>query len=353
MTSRHRRYCCVGAFIPRSTPRCARRCSPRFAGVDARAQSAEAFYRGKTLTMIVPADPGGSYDLHTRLVARHLGKFVPGRPNIVVQNMAGAGGLRAINFLYEKAAQDGTVLGMPVQENILADVLGGTEVRYKVPEFNWIGRLAPGVDMIVTWWTTGIRTITDATKVASLPIGATGPASGTSLYPLMLNALVGTRFDVIPGYKHNEMLLAVERGETAGAFTSLATLKTQFARWITDKRINVLVVFTPERVAEFPAAPTLTELATNTADRQVMGIFASAGAIGRSFMTAPNVPADRVAALRTAFSAMVEDAEFRAEIAKTHAEFGPLSGAALQKLIADTRNVPAAVLERTRAAVRR
>ena len=163
-----------------------------------------------------------------------------------------------------------------------------------MPEFNWIGRLAPGVDMIVTWWTTGIKTIADATKVPSLPVGATGAASGTSLYPLMLNNLVGTRFEVIPGYKHNEMLLAVERGETAGAFTSLATLKTQFARWITDKRINVLVVLTPERVAEFPAAPTLVELATNTADRQVMGIFANAGAIGRSFMTTPRVPADHI-----------------------------------------------------------
>jgi tripartite-type tricarboxylate transporter receptor subunit TctC len=220
-----------------------------------------------------------------------------------------------------------------------------------VPEFNWIGRLAPGVDLIVTWWTTGIKTITDATKV-SMPVGATGPASGTSLYPLMLNSLVGTRFEVIPGYKHNEMLLAVERGETAGAFTSLATIKTQFARWIEDKRINALVVFSPERVSEFPATPTLLELASNTADRQVMAIFASAGAIGRSFMTTPHAPADRVEALRAAFTAMVEDSDFRADVAKTHAEFGPLSGAALQKLIADTRDVPAAVLERARAAVR-
>jgi tripartite-type tricarboxylate transporter receptor subunit TctC len=222
-----------------------------------------------------------------------------------------------------------------------------------VQEFNWICSIAPGVELIVTWWTTGIKTIQDATRVTSLPVGATGPASGTSLYPLMLNSLVGTHFEVTPGYKHNEMLLAVERGETAGAFTSLATLKTQFARWITDKRINALVVFTPERIAVFPDVPTLTELATNPADRQVMAIFASAGAIGRSFATTPRVPADRVAALRTAFSAMVEDADFRAEVAKTHAEFGPLSGAALQKLIADTRNVPPAVLERARAAVRR
>jgi tripartite-type tricarboxylate transporter receptor subunit TctC len=321
------------------------------AGGGAQAQSVEAFYRGRTVSMIVPADPGGSYDLHTRLIARHLGRFIPGRPTIVVQNMTGAGGLRAINFLYEKAPQDGTVIGMPVQENVLADVLGGPEVRYKVTDFNWIGRLAPGADVIVTWWTSGIRTIADATKVA-LPVGATGPASGTSLYPRMLNSLVGTRFEVVAGYKHNETLLAMERGETAGAHTSLSTLKSVYPDWIPKKKINMLVVFSPQRLPELGDVPDLVELARDARDRQVMAIFSSVGAVGRSIMTTPHAPAERVAALRAAFSAMVEDADFRADVAKSHAEFGPLAGAALQALIADTRNVPAAVLERARAAVR-
>src|SRR5262249_3215408 len=143
-----------------------------------------------------PADPGGSYDLHTRLIARHIGKWIPGRPAVIVQNMPGAGGLRAANYLYEKAPQDGSVLGMPVQENVLADVLGGNDVRFRATDFNWIGRLAPSVDMIVTWWTSGVKTIADARRVA-VPLGATGPASGTILYPAVLNSLIGTRFSVV------------------------------------------------------------------------------------------------------------------------------------------------------------
>jgi tripartite-type tricarboxylate transporter receptor subunit TctC len=318
----------------------------------AQAQSAEPFYRGKTITMIVPADPGGSYDLHTRLIALHIGKRIPGRPTVIVQNMQGAGGLRAINYLYEKAPQDGTVLGMPVQENVLADVLGGSDVRYKATDFNWIGRLAPAVDVIATWHTTGVKTIADARRVA-LPVGATGPASGTTLYPLMLNSLMGTRFSIIPGYKHTEMLLAIERGETGGAHTSLSTLKSSFPHWLAQKKINMLVVLSPERVAELAEVPDLVELASNPEDRPVLTIFASVGAVGRSILTTPRVPAERIAALREAFDGMTRDGDFLADLAKTHAEFGPMHGTALQKFIEDTRNVPPAVLERARAAVRR
>jgi tripartite-type tricarboxylate transporter receptor subunit TctC len=316
------------------------------------AQSVDAFYRGRTITMIVPADPGGSYDLHTRLIARHIGKRIPGNPAVIVQNMQGAGGLRAINYLYEKAPQDGTVLGMPVQENVLADVLGGSDVRYKVTDFNWIGRLAPSVDVIVTWWTSGVKTIADASRVA-VPLGATGPASGTSLYPLMLNRIVGTRFEVITGYKHTEILLAMERGETGGGHTSLTTLKTSFPTWVPQNKVHMLVVFSPQRVTELANVPDLVELARNAEDRQVLSIFASVGAVGRSIMTTPRVPAERVAALREAFDSMSKDAEFLADIGKTHAEFGPMHGAALQAFIERTRDVPSAVLERARAAVRR
>jgi tripartite-type tricarboxylate transporter receptor subunit TctC len=318
----------------------------------ASAQSVEAFYRGKTITMIVPADPGGSYDLHTRLIARHIGKRIPGNPAVIVQNMQGAGGLRAINYLYEKAPQDGTVLGMPVQENVLADVLGGSDVRYKVTDFNWIGRLAPSVDVIVTWWTSGVKTIADASRVA-VPLGATGPASGTSLYPLMLNRIVGTKFEVITGYKHTEILLAMERGETGGGHTSLTTLKTSFPTWVAQNKVNMLVVFSPQRVTELANVPDLVELARNAEDRQVLSIFASVGAVGRSIMTTPRVPAERVAALREAFDGMSKDADFLADLGKTHAEFGPMHGAALQTFIERTRDVPPAVLERARAAVRR
>ncbi len=317
----------------------------------ARAQSVEQFYRGKTISMIVPADPGGSYDLHTRVIARHIAKFIPGSPTVIVQNMQGAGGLRAINYLYERAPQDGTVLGMPVQENLIADVLGGADVRYRVAEFNWIGRLATSVDLIVVWHTTGVKTIEDARRIP-VAFGATGPASGTTVYPTMLKNMFGAKFSVTPGYKHTEMLLAMERGETAGVHTSWTTLRGLRPDWISEHKVNFLVHIA-DKVPELAGVPTLVELGRTPEEKQVLAIFSSAGAIGRSVALPPHVPVARVAALRAAFDVMVEDTDFRADVERSHAEFGPMSGAALQKLIADSRNVSPAVLERARAVVMR
>jgi tripartite-type tricarboxylate transporter receptor subunit TctC len=316
------------------------------------AQSVEEFYKGKTISMIVPADPGGAYDLNTRMVARHIRKFIPGTPNIIVQNMQGAGGLRAINYLYEKAPADGTVIGMPVQENVIADVFGGTEVRYKIPDFNWIGRIAPGVDLIITWHSSGAKTISDATKFP-VPLGATGQASGTVIYPLALNGVMGTKFSIVSGYRHTEMLLAMERGETAGAFTSLSTLKTAYPTWILEKKVNILVALASERVAELPGIPTLIELGRTPEERQILSIFASASSTGRSLLTTPGAPPDRVAALRQAFDDMIKDPDFLADLKQARMEFGPLSGEALQKRIGETRKVSSAVLERARAVIKR
>jgi tripartite-type tricarboxylate transporter receptor subunit TctC len=318
----------------------------------ARPQSVEAFYRGKTIQLVVPADPGGSYDLHSRLIARYIGRWIPGHPTVIVQAMAGAGGLRAINYLYEKAAQDGSVIGMPIQENILADVLGGPDVRYDAAKFNWIGRVASSADVIVAWHTYGAKTIADATRVA-IPLGATGPASGAMLYAMMLNSLIGTRFDIIPGYKHNEMLLAMERGETGAAHTSCGTLRTAFPNWLADKKVNVLVSMGSERLSAIADVPALVELGTTTEERQVLAIFASAETIGRSILTPPHVPSERVATLRQAFDAMLKDRDFLDEIGKAETEYAPMSGTALQGLIEGTRDVPSSALALARASMHR
>ena len=322
------------------------------AASSAHSQPAEQFYKGKTISLVAPADPGGSYDMHLRVVSRHIGKWIPGRPNAIVQNMLGAGGLRAINYLYERAPQDGTVLAMPVQENVIADVIGSSEVRYKVTDFNWIGRLTSGVDAIVVWHTTGVRTVEDAKKT-EIVLGATGPASGTMLYPQVMNSVLGTRFKVISGYKHTDTLLAVERGETSGAYSSLTTIRSIQPRWFPDGKVHAIVMFSSERVAGFPAVPTLPELAGNAEDKQILTIFASASTVGRAIATTPNVPAERVGVLRSAFTAMLKDPEFLADYAKTKAEFEPMAGEPLQAFIQQTRDVSSDVLARARRAVRR
>jgi len=316
------------------------------------AQAVEQFYRGKTLSLIAPADPGGSYDMHLRVVSRHIGKWIPGRPNAIVQNMLGAGGLRAINHLYERAPQDGTVLAMPVQENVVADVIGSNEVRYKVTDFNWIGRLTSGVEAIVVSRATGVTSIEDARKT-EIVLGATGPASGSMLYPLVMNSILGTRFKVISGYKHTATLLAVERGETNGAFSSLTTIRSIYPNWFADRKVNAIVMLASERIPDFADIPTLVELAGNAEDRQVLAIFQSASTVGRSIATTPRVPAERVAALRNAFAMMLKDPEFLADYARTKAEFEPMTGEALQAFIQESRNVSPDVLTRAQAAARR
>jgi tripartite-type tricarboxylate transporter receptor subunit TctC len=318
----------------------------------ARAQTAEPFYRGKTISLIAPADPGGSYDMNLRIISRHIGKWIPGRPHVIVQNMLGAGGLRAINYLYERAPQDGTVIGMPVQENVIADVIGTSDVRYKVTDFNWIGRLTSGVDAIVVWHGLGVRSVADAKKT-EIVLGATGPASGTMLYPQVMNALLGTRFKVISGYKHTDTLLAVERGETHGAYSSLTTIRSIQPRWLPEQKVHAIVMIASDRVAGFDAVPTLAELADNPADKQVLTIFSSASTVGRAIATTPNVPAERVGLLRNAFTDMLKDPDFLADFAKSKTDLEPLTGAALQAFIVDTRNVSPEVLARARNAIRR
>lgn len=330
-------------------------CAVAFAAIlcplsPASAQTVEKFYAGKTIAMLVPAAPGGSYDLATRVIARHLGKWIPGNPALIPQTMVGAGGLRAVNYLYEKAMRDGTVMAMPVQENVIADVVGGGEVRYKMEDFNWIGRLAHGTDVIAAWHGTGVKTIADATRV-EVSLGATGKASGTSLYPMVLNNILGTKFKVVHGYRHTEILLAVERGEVGGAFTSLNTLKTVYPQWIADKKVNMLVAIAAEPAPELAGVPDIVSLAKTPEDKQVLNIFASSTEIGRSLMMPPQVPADRVAAVRAAFDAMVKDQDFQKDMAQAEIELGPKSGAALQDYIVQSRSVAPSVLARARAAI--
>lgn len=168
-----------------------------------------------------------------------------------------------------------------------------------------------------------------------------------------MNSILGTRFKVIPGYKHTDTLLAVERGETNGAYSSLTTIRSIYPNWFAHKKVSAIVIFASERIPEFAGVPTLVELAGNAQDRQVLGIFQSASTVGRSVATTPRVPAGRVAALRNAFAMMLKDSDFLADYAKTRAEFEPMTGEALQDFIQQSRDVSPDVLARARAAAKR
>lgn len=316
------------------------------------AQSGEPFYKGKTITIVSPADPGGSYDLYSRLVATHLVRHLPGTPTAVVQNMPGAGGLRAINHLYSLAPKDGTMLQVPVQDIALSEALGRDGVDFKVTNFTWLGRIAPSVDLQITWAERNIRAIADV-KTREVTVAATGPNSPTSVNPMALNALIGTKFKLISGYKSNtEMSAAMERGETDGAFATWSTLKTTFPSWIRDRKIDYLVVYTTKRIPELPDVPAVTELASGAMEKQVLALLTSTGVLGRSLVTAPGVDPRRADELRAAFDAMVKDTAFLADVKRLNIEFAPMSGEAAQKQLQEMFEVEPAVIARTREIVR-
>jgi tripartite-type tricarboxylate transporter receptor subunit TctC len=316
------------------------------------AQPADQFFRGKTIQLYIGFAPGGSYDYYGRMVARFLGKHVPGNPTIVPQNMPGAGSFQAANFLYNAAPKDGTALGVVTQTLALEEALHTPGVQYKSAEFTWIGRMTAILEVTLTWKNSKAKTVEDAIRY-EIPVGATGPGSPSEGYPKLLNALAGTKFKIISGYPGStQAMMAVERGEVDGALTSWNTLKRTKQDWLANRDINLLVQYALERHADLPDVPTIVELGKTPADKQALAFYASGAAVGRSLSAAPGIPADRVKLLRAGFNAMLKDAEFLAEIEKTKLEFQPASGEEVQKLIRDTASAPRAIIDRTQAILR-
>jgi tripartite-type tricarboxylate transporter receptor subunit TctC len=320
------------------------------AAVDAAAQPAEQFFARKTITISIGYTAGGSYDLYGRMVARHLGKHIAGAPTVVAQNMPGAGSLKAANYLYEVAPKDGTALGVIVESAALEQALANPAVQYDAAKFSYIGRVATSNNIFMQWHASKVQSLADAKRMET-SLAGTGPGSIAETVPRLLNALTGTRFKLISGYPaSSEAMLAMERGEVEGASSSWAAVKVGKQAWLREKKIRIILQTAPQRHPEVPDAPSLGEIGDTAEDRQVFALYASGSAVGRSLLGPPGIPAERVAALRTAFQAMVKDPEFVADIERTNVELSPLPGDEVAQLIARTLNVPAAVRERAKLA---
>ena len=308
-------------------------------------------FKGKQVTIQIGYGSGGSYDVYGRLAARYFGKYLPGNPTVIAQNMTGAGSLTLANHLYRNAPKNGTVLGVIGQTIPVDQVLGGSGINFDSAKFNWIGRMADGVETIITWHTVPAKTIDDA-KTIPIVIAATGPSSGAAIYPTILNNLIGTQFKVIRGYDGTkEMLLAMERGEAGGCGAiNVATLTSQFPDWLRDKKINVLTQVSVIRHPAFPDVPTIVELAKNEEDKKVMQVFAVSGDIGRAIVAPPDLPPELVKVLRASFMAMMSDADLLATAKTANLDIGPMDGAKLQSLIEEVGRFPQAVVEKAIAA---
>jgi tripartite-type tricarboxylate transporter receptor subunit TctC len=319
-------------------------CWPRFAGAQ---QAEDAFFKGKVINFYIGFGPGGTYDYYARLIARFIGRYIPGHPSVVAQAMPGAGSLQLANFLFAQAPRDGTAMGTVTQTVALEEALHSPGVRYKAAEFSWIGRATAILEIAIVGRHARAKSIEEA-RLYETNVAGTGAGSPSEGYPRLMNALAGTKFKIISGYASSTLImLALEAGEIDGGFTSWNTLRRTKPDWIRSNFVSVLYQCALDRHPDLPAVPTDVELGQTEAARKVLAFYTSSAAIGRSILAPPGIPPERVNVLRRAFDATIRDPEFVAEIERSQQEFQPATGEELQKLIGAVAGVPRDIVERT------
>jgi tripartite-type tricarboxylate transporter receptor subunit TctC len=317
---------------------------------DNRSGAAQADFSGKTIRLYIGTGPGGGYDTYGRLVARHIGRHVPGNPAVVPQNMPGASSLTLTNFLFNTAPRDGTAIGIINQAMPTEQYLDIGNTNYDAKTFNWIGRVSSAVEMAIVWHTVPVATIEDVRRRETL-MGGTGPTSSTVFVPYLLDNLANMKFKVVTGFNGTtEIALAMERGEVEGSATPLESLTSYRADWVRDRKIRILVQYTAVRDPEMPDIPTMVELGRSEEARQILGFYASAAEVGRSIVAPPAMPAQTVAALRRAFDEMLADPVFLEDGKRAGIQLKPMSGERLQDLIARVGDFPPVLVEKARQA---
>lgn len=315
----------------------------------AQAQGVADFYRGKTVDLIIGFPTGGSNDTYARTLARHMGKHIPGNPQVVARNMPGAGSFQAAAHVFSVAPQDGTVLSIGAPTLSLEQKMGVQGVRFDTAQFNWIGRINPLINMILIRSEVPVTKIEDALK-REVVLAGTGAGSTVSIYPNVMNKLLGYKFKLVMGYKGtNEAMLAVERGEVEGHNTAWEALKVAHPSWVPDKKIRIIVQFGLQRHPDLADVPTVIELARNDDERKILSALVTATEVGTSFFTTPKVPADRVEALRRAFDATMADREFQDELRQMRLGLSPMKGEDLQKLSHNLGALPDDLTQRLKA----
>ena len=310
------------------------------ATVRASAQTVADFYRGKTLNFIVVFSPGGTYDLYSRLVATHLPRFIPGNPKIVVQYMPGAGGLNGAVHLATQSPRDGTELGMVDRGIAVGQVLHPNSTPLDAGKFSWIGSVSSYGGILQIAGRTGVKTAADLRRLPVV-IGSWGFETASYELPVLLNALAGTKFKIVTGYRGApDVDLATEAGEVDGRISSWATLKFTKAAELRDGKIVVVLQSGVKRSPDLPDVPLVGEMATNDQGRRILEFIDSDSAIGWSVLAPPNVPAERVAALRKAFDQMVKDAAFVADVEARHLELASSSGQEVAAVVERTLATP-------------
>jgi tripartite-type tricarboxylate transporter receptor subunit TctC len=318
----------------------------------AQAQTPAEFYRGKQVSLYIGFSPGGTYDLYGRVVARHIGKHIPGNPTVVPRNMEGAGSIRLTNFMYQQAPKDGTAIATIGRGGAFGPLFGMTNTQFDAEKFLWLGSANDEVSLCGAWHTSGVATF-EQLRQKELIIAATGPTDESVTVPKVLNGVLGAKFKIVGGYPgSNEMTLSIERGETQGrcAF-SWASMKSMYRHWLDEKKINVLIQISYNKHPELSHIPLASDLAKTEEERQIIKLFAARQVMGRPFYAPPDLPQDRAAALRNAFMATLRDPEFLAEAGKSQLEITAVTGERVQEIVSDIYRTPRQVVQKAAALV--
>jgi tripartite-type tricarboxylate transporter receptor subunit TctC len=319
----------------------------------ASAQTAVAeFYRGRSVNLIVGYSAGGGYDTYSRILARHLGKHIPGNPSIVVQNMPGAGSLKFANYLYNVAPKDGTTIGIFSRGMAMEPLIGASNTQFDAAKFTWLGSGTNEVSVFVTWHTAPVKTWNDVVT-KPFTVGGEGSGSDPDIYALLLKNAFGAKLKLITGYPGTaEVAIALERGEVdSRASWSWSSLKTLKPDWIAQKKVNFPVQLNLTKGAELQDVPLIMEFAKTDAQRQMLKLILSRQQMARPYAAPPGIPADRAAALRKAFDDAWADPELQAEMKARGQEVNPVGGAALETMVRELYATPKDVVAETRKAI--
>jgi len=319
----------------------------------ARCETVADFYKTRELQVLVGNPAGGGYDVYARLLARHLNRFIPGGPKIVVVNMPGANGMIMANHLFSRAAQDGTVIGMSNRSDPTEPLFGNNQARYDARKFQWIGSMNNEVSVCGAWHTAKLSRFEDL-KARELIVGSTSPGDDTYIFPTVINNILGTRMRIVTGYPGgNDLNIALERGEIEGrcgiSYSSLAGTRPD---WVRDHKFKILLQVSTAKHPALPETPLAIDLAATEDQRQVMKMLFARQLWGRPFAAPPGVPEARVAALRNAFDRAMSDQMLREEAQRSKLEITPVGGETIQKDISDiyltSSDIVAAALRATR-----
>ena len=314
-------------------------------------QTVEEFYKGKTINLLVGFSVGGGYDLYARHLARHMGKHIPGKPTIVTQNMAGAGSLRAANFIYTAAPKDGTTFGTFARSTGINPLLE-SGATFDGTKFTWLGSVTDDVSTCLTWHTSPVKTWNDF-LAKPVTLGGQGISSDPDIFARLYKNVFGAPIKLVSGYPGTtEITLAMERGEVDGLCgLSWSTIKTRHAKWLTDKSVNILVQSALKKVPELGGVPLVVDLTKDPEKLQILKLILAPQEMARPFAAPPGIPDDRKAALIAAFDATMKDPEFLAEAKKLNIDVNPVTAPALDKLLAELYATPKDVVKKASEAI--